>query len=65
MLAQGEEWTCRGVVVFLEQVVNEVRVNRDEVDEKKSCRQRADGLPPPWPLVFPSPGAHGEPIVSD
>jgi hypothetical protein len=65
VLAQREEWTRRGVVVFLEQVVNEVRGNRDEIDEGESCRQRADGLPPPWPLVSPSPGAHSEPTVSD
>jgi hypothetical protein len=65
MLAQREEWTRRGVMVFLEQVVDEVRGDRDEVDEEASRHQRADGLLLPWSRVSPSPGAHSGPNVSD
>ena len=65
VLAQREEWTRWGMVVPVEEVVDKVRGKRNQVDEEESRRQRADGLPSPWPLVSPSPDAHSEPTVSD
>jgi len=65
VLAQREERAPRGVVVFLEQVMNEVRRNRDQVDEEASRHKGADGLPSPWSLASPSPGTHSAPTVSD
>jgi hypothetical protein len=64
VLAQCEEWTRRGVMVFLEQMVNEVRGKCNKVDEKESRRQRADGLPSPPPPIPLVPGPHGGLTVS-
>jgi hypothetical protein len=65
VLAQRQEWARRGAVVFVQKVVNEVRGKRNQVDEKKPCRQRADGLPSPSPPLVPSPGVHRGLTLSD
>ena len=65
VLAQREEWTRRGAVVFVEKVVNEVWGKRNQVDKKKPCRQRADSLPSPSPPLVPTPGVHRGLTLSD
>ena len=65
VLAQREEWTRRGAVVFVEEVVNEVRGKRNQVNEEESRRQRADGLPSPSPPPVPTPGVHRGLTLSD
>jgi len=65
VLAQCKEWTRRGIVVFVEKMVDEVRGKSNQVDEEESGRQRADGLPSPWHPVVPAPGVHGGLTVSD
>jgi hypothetical protein len=43
MLAQHEEWAGRGVVVVLEEVVDEVWGKGNQIDEEEPRRQCADG----------------------
>ncbi len=65
VLAQREERAGRGVVVFVEKMVNKVWRERNEVDKEETRRQRADGLPSPWLPLAPAPGVHGGVTVSD
>lgn len=65
VLAQREERTRWGVVVFVEKMVNKVRGKCDEVYQEKSRRKRGDGPALPWLSVNPPPNVHGTLTVSD
>jgi len=42
LLALDQERARRAAVIFLEEVVDEMRGNRDQVDEEKPCGQEAE-----------------------